>query len=186
MRNHVVPTGFGFDHFWPLLAPWSKSVVWVMFWNRTCTGTKLCSTDFLTCQLRRFDKKYFRNFFLAIFFIFLLEWYHTKISFYHYFLLDQYYTIRENVRGRGLMIGRLRTGRGRRRPRMAFLYIFRTSEYQERYEDVRGRQGSKITRVQDKDVRGRRRPRLGLGLGRGRRYPRILDESGLFRNFVVV
>ena len=141
-------------------------------------------SDILESYLYRYDIMFYRfcnlsvtplrlkiisKLFLGHFFIFLLAWYHTEISFYHYFLLNQYYTIREDVRGRGLIIGRLRTGRGRRRPRMAFLYISRTSEYQERYEDVRGRQGSKITRVQDKDVRGRRRPRLGLVLGRGRR-----------------
>ena len=35
----------------------------MIFLTRTCTGTTACSTDFVNCQLRRFDSKYFRNFF---------------------------------------------------------------------------------------------------------------------------
>ena len=34
--------------------------------NRTCTGTTTCSTDFVTCQLRRFDKNIFETFFKQI------------------------------------------------------------------------------------------------------------------------
>ena len=71
VRNHVAPTVFRFDHFWPLSAPWSKSMVESLLWNSISTGMKTWNYKH---EIKKKTKKYFwHNFILYFFFLLIIN-----------------------------------------------------------------------------------------------------------------